>query len=44
MNLQGRNLSIEMQGDDVKLLHSELQETCFGESTHEAVMKFQRCR
>jgi len=24
MNLQGRNLSIDMQGDDVKLLHSEL--------------------
>ena len=54
MKLQGRNLSIEMQGEDVKLLHSELKmldlfiaddelsKSFFGGTTREAVMKFQK--
>ncbi len=29
MNLQGRNLSLRLKGDDVKLLHSELGELGF---------------
>lgn len=54
MNLQERNLSIDMQGEDVQLLHSELQSLgydvpreeiarrFFGPATHEAVLDFQR--
>src|SRR6185503_4365119 len=53
MNLQGRNLSMEMQGDDVRLLHSELvqlgfdipaaerRRALFGEGTRNAVLQFQ---
>jgi len=54
MNLQERNLSIELQGEDVQLLHSELQslaydisqdeieQSLFGPVTHEAILDFQR--
>lgn len=54
MRLQGRNLSIEMRGEDVKLLHSELhqlgydikdtevQESSFGLTTQKAVTTFQK--
>ncbi len=54
MILQGRDLSIEMHGDDVKLLQNELlqlkfkilddelQRTFFGPSTRQAVLIFQR--
>ena len=54
MNLLDRILSIDMQGDDVKLLHSELrqlsfaifdnelQESYFGNDTPETVQVFQR--
>jgi peptidoglycan hydrolase-like protein with peptidoglycan-binding domain len=53
MQLQGRNLSIEMQGDDIRLLQSELrqlaldipdeesQEAFFGPGTREVVIGFQ---
>jgi peptidoglycan hydrolase-like protein with peptidoglycan-binding domain len=53
MNLQGRDLSIEMQGEDVRLLQSELrqlsfdipdeeaQEAFFGPGTRAAVVGFQ---
>jgi hypothetical protein len=52
MKLQGRNLSIEMQGEDVRLIPSELKlhdpfigdnelnDTFFGESTQESFIKF----
>jgi peptidoglycan hydrolase-like protein with peptidoglycan-binding domain len=52
MNLQGRNLSVDVQGEDVRLLQSELrqlgfnvpaselQEAFFGPGTHEAVVRF----
>lgn len=54
MKLQGRNLSIQTKGEDVKLLHSELrqlghtipakevQETFFGKDTQQVVLKFQK--
>ncbi len=54
MKLQGRNLSIQMKGEDVKLLHSELrqlgyaipndelQKNCFGTVTQQVVLKFQK--
>ncbi len=54
MNLQDRNLSIEMRGDDVKLLHSELgllgftipdkelQEMALGSGTREVIIQFQK--
>ena len=54
MELQGRDLSTDMQGDDVKLLHSELrqlrfaifdnelQESPSGNDTPEAGRTFQR--
>ena len=54
MDLQGRDLSTDMQGDDVKLLHNELrqlsfaisdnelQESHFGNDTAEAGRTFQR--
>lgn len=53
MNLQGRNLSHGVRGDDVRLLHTELgqlgfaipdrelREAQFGEGTRDAVLKFQ---
>jgi hypothetical protein len=53
MNLQGRALSIEMQGDDLQLLQSEVrqlgcdipddegQEALIGPGTHEGVVGFQ---
>ncbi len=53
MNLQGRNLSFGMQGDDVELLHRglghlgytierwELASRTFGEATRRAVLEFQ---
>src|SRR5215204_7469922 len=53
MKLRGRNLSIGMQGDDVRLLHTELRqlglavrddelrEARFGESTRDAVSRLQ---
>lgn len=53
MKLQGRNLSIDMQGDDVRLLHTELRQlgfvipddelrkSFFGEGTRDAVWKLQ---
>ncbi len=56
MILQGRNLAFDMQGEDVKLLHSELQslsyeisqdeitQSFFGQTTHDAVRDFQRKR
>ncbi|MCI0723916.1 MAG: peptidoglycan-binding protein, partial [Acidobacteria bacterium] len=56
MELHGRNLSVEMQGEDIRLLQSELQqlgynlpsketeEALFGEATYEAVRDFQRTR
>src|SRR5260221_5176049 len=54
MNLQGRNLSLDMQGAEVGVLHAELSqlryhiaedetaEQRFGEGTREAVRAFQR--
>jgi peptidoglycan hydrolase-like protein with peptidoglycan-binding domain len=54
MKLQGRNLSIEMQGEDVKLLHTELrqigytisneevQKTFFGRGTRQVVLEFKK--
>jgi hypothetical protein len=51
MNLQGRNLSIQLQGDDVTLLQTELRQLAFvindtdayfGGSTRDAVLEFQR--
>ncbi len=51
MNLQGRNLSIAMQGEDVQLLQQELrqlgfpiedEEAVFGESTRQVVLRFQK--
>jgi len=51
MNLQGRNLSLRMQGADVKLLQDELHELgasisdrdgFFGKATRQAVLEFQR--
>jgi peptidoglycan hydrolase-like protein with peptidoglycan-binding domain len=51
MNLQGRDLSIGMQGDDVRLLHSELlqvgfsvdgEERFFSEANRRAVLSFRR--
>ena len=53
MNLQGRNLSIQLQGDDVKLLQNELHQLhlviddpvgFFGTATRDAVLEFQRIR
>jgi peptidoglycan hydrolase-like protein with peptidoglycan-binding domain len=53
MNLQGRNLSVDTHGEDVRLLQSELrqlgfdisdeevQQAFFGAGTHEAVVGFQ---
>lgn len=53
MKLQGRNLSAEMQGDDVKLLHQELrnlgyevpkkeaEKAIFGASTRKIIIDFQ---
>src|SRR5262252_7939298 len=53
MNLQGRNLSIEMHGEDVKLLQSdlcqlnytistrEIERRFFGNDTRSAVLAFQ---
>src|SRR5689334_3502640 len=53
MKLQGRSLSQGMKGEDVKLLHHELQQlkftipdnelsdSHFGDGTHEAVLRFQ---
>jgi peptidoglycan hydrolase-like protein with peptidoglycan-binding domain len=53
MNLQGRDLKLDMRGDDVALLHRELatiglsvpddegRETLFGPGTREAVIRFQ---
>lgn len=53
MNLQGRDLSIGMEGEDVKLLHSELRvldyeipdaelrRVFFGLGTQEIIMRFQ---
>ncbi|GHO97434.1 hypothetical protein KSF_074820 [Reticulibacter mediterranei] len=54
MNLQGRDLKLDLSGDDVRLLHSELvplglpipddeqQRAFFGKGTHEAVARFQK--
>lgn len=54
MNLTGRNLAIDLTGDDVMQLHSELRrlgqpipddelrQSSFGPSTREAVLAFQR--
>lgn len=54
MQLQGRNLSIEMRGEDVKLLQSELRQlghtlpseevekSYFGKATRKAVQEFQK--
>lgn len=51
MKLQGRNLSLRMQGEDVELLKGELRklgftveatEADFGRNTHQAVLEFQR--
>ena len=54
MNLQGRDLKLDLRGDDVALLHHELaimgvavpdaerRETLFGQGTHEAVVQFQK--
>ena len=54
MNLQGRDLKLDLRGDDVALLHSELaiigltvpdaerRDTLFGQGTHEAVAQFQK--
>lgn len=54
MNLQGRDLKLDLRGDDVALLHRELatigltvpdaerRETLFGQGTHEAVTHFQK--
>lgn len=51
MKLQDRNLSIDMQGEDVKLLQKELQrlgfsikdkEGIFGNSVYQAVLEFQK--
>src|SRR5262245_1862556 len=51
MKLQGRNLSLRMQGSDVKLLQDELhqlgvsigdREGFFGKATRQAVLEFQR--
>ncbi len=54
MDLQGRNLSIEMQGADVRVLHAELVQlgfaipeeelsnSLFGEATREAVAQLQK--
>lgn len=56
MKLQGRNLSIDMQGEDVKLLHTELhqigytipdeevQKTFFGRVTRQVVLEFQKAQ
>ncbi len=53
MNLQGRDLSIDLQGDDVRLLHREMNQIgaaidpaeaargFFGPSTRQAVVEFQ---
>src|SRR5262245_32582031 len=51
MNLQGRNPSLRMQGEDVKLLQDELRQLgfplndgdgFFGKTTRQAVLEFQR--
>ncbi|MGH8472075.1 MAG: peptidoglycan-binding domain-containing protein, partial [Gammaproteobacteria bacterium] len=54
MNLQGRDLKLDLRGDDVALLHRELtliglmvpeaerQEIVFGRGTHEVIVRFQR--
>src|SRR5216683_607304 len=51
MQLQGRNLSLRMQGEDVKLLQRELRqlgfavdtsEGSFGAATRQAVLDFQK--
>jgi len=54
MKLQGRDLSIKMQGEDVKLLHTELrqigytipdeevQQSVFGKGTRQVVLEFQK--
>lgn len=56
MKLQGRELKINLDGEDVELLHDELailgfsvpalerQEGFFGEGTHKAVQEFQKKR
>ena len=56
MKLQGRNLSLPMDGEDVKLLHRELSQLgyaippqevekgLFEKGTHEAVLMFQQTR
>src|SRR6267378_3774631 len=54
MNLQGRDLKLDLTGDDVRLLHTELaqlglgvpddeiQRAVFGKGTREAVARFQK--
>ena len=51
MNQQGRDLSSEVHGDDVRLLQSELhqfgvsvedEERFFSKASHRAVLNFQR--
>ena len=53
MNLRGRQLSVQLQGDDVKLLQNELHQLrlviddpvgFFGTATRAAVLEFQRTR
>jgi hypothetical protein len=40
MHLQGRNLSVQMQGEDVKLLHKELRLLGFDIPEDEVVRTF----
>ena len=54
MNLQGRDLKLNLRGDDVALLQHELatigltvpdaerRETLFGQGTHDAIIRFQK--
>ena len=54
MNLQGRNLQLNLNGNDVQLLHTELaqiglpvpdderQRALFWQGTHDAVVRFQQ--
>jgi peptidoglycan hydrolase-like protein with peptidoglycan-binding domain len=56
MNLQGRDLKLDVRGRDVALLHKELAalgvaipeperaQSAFGQGTHEAIVTFQRAR
>src|SRR2546423_10767320 len=53
MKLEGRNLSLNLQGEDIKVFHSELRQLgffipdeelgkqFFGKGTHQAVLDFQ---